>query len=305
MSLHGAAPARITVPDILQRKASRAGGGAPIVMLTAYDVVSASWADRAGADILLVGDSLGMVLLGRESTLSVTMDEMILHARSVSAAHPRALVVGDMPYLSYQISIPEAVRNAGRFLAEAGCQAVKIEGGVSRIPVVEALGNAEIPVMGHLGLTPQSVNRMGGFRVQARRAGAAEALIEDARQLARAGVFAIVLEGIPEEVARLVTNEVPVPTIGIGAGPSCDGQVLVTHDLLGMTEGATAKFVRRYAELGAAAQEALEHFAADVRSGAFPAPAESYHMTDREAADLRGRTGAGGPLGAARERHVK
>ena len=295
MSTHSAVPARITVPDIQARKPTRQEGIAPIVMITAYDVASARLADRAGADILLVGDSLGMVVLGRENTLSVTMDEMILHARAVAAAQPRALVVGDMPYLSYQVSLREAVRNAGRFLSEGGCQAVKIEGGRRRLRTIEALAGAEIPVMGHLGLTPQSLNRMGGYRVQARKAAAAEELIEDARALSEAGVFSIVLEGIPDEVARIVTAEVPVPTIGIGAGPHCDGQVLVYHDLLGLTEGPAPRFVRRYADLGGTIVEALARFAADVRSGAFPADAESYHIPASEAAALRGRVEAGRP----------
>src|SRR5437867_4039806 len=205
MTAPSAAPARITVPQVQSRKASRQGGGPPLVMITAYDVVSARLGDRAGADILLVGDSLGMVVLGRENTLSVTMDEMILHSRAVAAARPSALVVGDMPYLSYHVSIPDAVRNAGRFLSEGACQAVKVEGGRRRLKTIEALLDAEIPVMGHLGLTPQSIHRMGGFRVQARQASAAEDLTADAIALAGAGVFSIVLEGIPDEVARLVT----------------------------------------------------------------------------------------------------
>jgi 3-methyl-2-oxobutanoate hydroxymethyltransferase len=280
------ADSRVTVPDIQARKSTREGAGPPIVMITAYDVASARAADRAGADILLVGDSLGMVVLGRENTLSVTMDEMVHHARAVAAARPRALVVGDMPYLSYHVTVPEAVRNAGRFIAEGGCQAVKVEGGRRRIETIEALIDAEIPVMGHLGLTPQSVHKMGGFRVQGRQARAAQGLIRDARLLEKAGVFAIVLEGIPAEVAALVTDAIDVPTIGIGAGAHCDGQVLVHHDLLGLSEGPAPRFVRRYADLGAAAVEALARFAADVRSGGYPAPEESYHLSAQEAEAL-------------------
>jgi 3-methyl-2-oxobutanoate hydroxymethyltransferase len=258
-------------------------------VITAYDVPSAKAADRAGADILLVGDSLGMVVLGRENTLSVTMDEMVHHARAVAAARPRALIVGDMPYLSYHVSVPETVRNAGRFITEGGCQAVKIEGGRRRLPTIQALLDAEIPVMGHLGLTPQSLHRMGGFRVQAKRADAAETLVRDAEMLAEAGVFSIVLEGIPDEVARIVTASVPVPTIGIGAGADCDGQVLVYHDLLGMTEGPVPKFVRRYADLATAAAEALSGFARDVRDRSFPTRGESYHIPPAETETLEGR----------------
>lgn len=291
MSAPEVLPPRLTVPEIRSRKPSRGGTGAPLVMITAYDVVSARLSERAGADILLVGDSLGMVVLGRENTLSVTMDEMIHHARAVTAAGPHALVVGDMPYLSYHVSVPDAVRNAGRFVREGGCQAVKIEGGRKRIRTIEALLDAEIPVMGHLGLTPQSVHQMGGFRVQARRADAAEVLLDEAAAIAEAGVFALVLEGIPEEVAALVTESVSVPTIGIGAGARCDGQVLVYHDLLGLGDGPDPKFVRRYGEIGEAIVDALGRFAADVRSGAFPSEAESYHLPEREAAALHGALG--------------
>ncbi len=286
-------PARVTVPDIQSRKSS-ASRGAPLVMITAYDVISARLADRAGADLLLVGDSLGMVVLGRENTLSVTMEEMVHHARAVAAARPRALVVGDLPFLSYHLTIPEAVRNAGRLLIEGGCQAVKLEGGRRILRTVEALLDAEIPVMGHLGLTPQSVHKMGGFRVQAKQADTAEALVDEAVLLAKAGVFAVVLEGIPIEVARLVTAAIPIPTIGIGAGPHCDGQVLVWHDLLGLTEGPVPKFVRCYADIGKEIGEALSSFVKDVRSGAFPSDEESYHLPTREAERLRARIDSSG-----------
>jgi 3-methyl-2-oxobutanoate hydroxymethyltransferase len=280
-------PSPLTIPDLAARKSS-AGKGAPLVMITAYDVVSARLADRAGADLLLVGDSLGMVVLGRENTLAVTVDEILHHARAVAAARPRAVVVGDMPFLSYHVSEPEAVRNAGRLLSQGSCQAVKVEGGRRCLPTIERLLAADIPVMGHLGLTPQSIHRLGGFRVQARGVEAADALINDARLLADTGVFAIVLEGIPAEVAQLVTAAVDVPTIGIGAGPHCDGQVLVWHDLLGLTEGLSPKFVRRYADLGSVIVDALARFADDVRSGAFPSPEESYHAPADVVASLRG-----------------
>ncbi len=276
MSSHAGPPSRLTIPDIAARKAS-AGRGEPLAMITAYDVVSARLADRAGADLLLVGDSLGMVVLGRENTLSVTVEEILHHARAVAAARPRAPVVGDMPFLSYHVSVPETIRSAGRLVAEGGCQAVKLEGGRRCLHAVERLVAADIPVMGHLGLTPQSLHRMGGFRVQARQAEAARALLEDARALAGAGAFAIVLEGIPAEIAEVVTAAIPIPTIGIGAGPRCDGQVLVWHDLLGLSEGVSPKFVRRYADVGAAIEKALADFVGDVRSGAFPSADESYH----------------------------
>ena len=287
MSTDAGSPLRLTIPDIAARKSS-AGKGAPLVMITAYDVVSARLADRAGADLLLVGDSLGMVVLGRENTLAVTVDEVLHHARAVAAAKPRAVMVGDMPFLSYHVSVPEAVRNAGRLISQGGCQAVKVEGGRRCLPTIERLLAADIPVMGHLGLTPQSIHRLGGFRVQARQVEDAEALIHDARLLAGAGVFAIVLEGIPAEIAQLVTAAVDVPTIGIGAGPHCDGQVLVWHDLLGLTEGLSPKFVRRYADLGGVIVDALARFAGDVRSGAFPSPEESYHAPADVVASLRG-----------------
>ncbi len=288
MSSHTGPRARLTLPEIAARKCS-AGRGAPLAMITAYDVASARLADRAGADLLLVGDSLGMVVLGRENTLSVTVDEILSHARAVAAARPRAVIVGDMPFLSYHVSIPETIRNAGRLLSEGGCQAVKLEGGRRCLPTIERLLAADIPVMGHLGLTPQSVHRMGGFRVQARQAADAEALLEDARLLAEAGVFAIVLEGIPAEVAQLVTAATPAPTIGIGAGPHCDGQVLVWHDLLGLTEGTSPRFVRRYADVGAVIVDALTRFVDDVRTGAFPSPEESYHVAADVVAAVRAR----------------
>ena len=258
-------------------------------MLTACDAPTARLADAAGADIILVGDSLAMVALGHETTLSITMDEMIHHAKAVLRVQPRALVVGDMPYLSYHVSIEETVRNAGRFIAEAGCTAVKIEGGRKRLRALAALADAEVPVMGHLGLTPQSVHSMGGYRVQAKSIEAAESLLKDARMLVESGVFAIVLEGVPAEVAALVTSEIPVPTIGIGAGAACDGQVLVTHDALGLVWGESPKFVRKYADLAADATRALTAYVEDVREGRFPDDSEAYHLPPAAADELRAR----------------
>jgi 3-methyl-2-oxobutanoate hydroxymethyltransferase len=264
---------KMTVPAIQARK-----GGTKLTMVTAYDAPTARIADRAGTDIILVGDSVANNVLGYEDTLSVTVDDMIHHTAAVTRAKPSALVVGDMPWLSYHLSVEETVRNAGRFLREAGAGAVKLEGGRKRLKMVEAIIAAEIPVMGHLGLTPQSVHAMGGYRVQGKRVEAAQELLTDAQALAEAGVFALVLEGIPDVLAEIVTRAVHVPTIGIGAGPHCDGQVLVFHDVLGINEGKPPKFVRRYALLGDTATEALQHFFEDIRAGKYPADAESYHI---------------------------
>jgi len=266
---------KVTVPAIQARK-----GGPKIKMVTAYDAPSARIADRAGADIILVGDTLAHVVLGFDDTLPATVDMMIHHTAAVARAKPGALVLGDMPWLSYHLSVEETVRNAGRLLREGGAEAVKLEGGRKRLPMIEALLSAEIPVMGHLGLTPQSIHTMGGYRVQGKRAEAARELLEDARALAAAGVFGIVLEGVPNVLAQVVTQEVPVPTIGIGAGPYCDGQVLVFHDVLGLYDGRVPKFVRQYAHLADVATEALQHFFADVQEGTFPSDAESYHMDE-------------------------
>jgi 3-methyl-2-oxobutanoate hydroxymethyltransferase len=246
-------------------------------MLTAYDTPGARIADAAGVDVILVGDSMANAVLGFADTLQVDIEMMAHHVGAVGRASARALVVGDMPWLSYHVSVEEAVRNAG-LLIRAGAEAVKLEGGRARLEVVEALLNAEIPVMGHLGLTPQSVHAMGGYRVQAKDNAAAEGLMNDAKALAAAGCFAIVLEGVPDVVAGQVTGEVDVPTIGIGAGVGCDGQVLVFHDLLGLREGAPPKFVRAYADLTSVAVTAVASWAADVRSGAFPSEAETYHL---------------------------
>ena len=273
---------KVTVPAILARKS-----GPKIKMVTAYDAPSAHIADRAGADIILVGDTLAHVVLGFDDTLPATVDIMIHHTAAVARAKPGAMVLGDMPWLSYHLSVEETVRNAGRLMREGGAEAVKLEGGRKRLPMIEALLSAEIPVMGHLGLTPQSIHTMGGYRVQGKRAEAARDLLEDARALAAAGVFGIVLEGVPDVLAQMVTQEVPVPTIGIGAGPYCDGQVLVFHDVLGMYDGRVAKFVRQYAHLSDVATEALQRFFADVQAGTFPSDAESYHMDDESVRTLR------------------
>lgn len=267
-------PDTVTVPTVRARK--RAAGSEPIVMVTAYDTPSAAAADGGGADVLLVGDSLANVVLGYEDTLHVDVPVMAHHVGAVARSRPRALVVGDMPWLSYHLGRRRAVENAAT-LVRAGAGAVKLEGGAVRAPVVEALVAAEIPVMGHLGLTPQSVHTMGGYRVQARDEAAATALMADARALQAAGCFAVVLEGIPDVVAAAVTEALAIPTIGIGAGPACDGQVLVFHDLVGFGQGAPAKFVRRYADLHGVAAQAVAAWAADVRGGTFPADSETYH----------------------------
>jgi len=271
---------KVTVPTVRAAK-----GGTPLVMVTAYDAPTARIADDAGVDVILVGDSVAMVVLGYEDTLQVTVADMAHHVAAVARARPRALVVADMPWLSYHLSGEDAVRNAA-VLVRAGAAAVKLEGGATRVPVVEALIDAQIPVMGHLGLTPQSVHALGGYGVQGQQTEAAAALIDDATALVGAGCFAIVLECVPREVARLVTAEVAVPTIGIGAGPDCDGQVLVLHDLLGLEDRIAPKFVRRYGTIKAASVAAVSAYAADVRSGAFPSDAESYHLSDEVAASL-------------------
>src|SRR5215471_18610136 len=252
----------MTAPAVSARK----GDAAPLVMVTAYDAPSARVVDGAGADMILVGDSVAMVVLGYGDTLQVTTQDMAHHIGAVARAKPRALIVGDLPWMSYHVSREETVRNAAT-LIRAGAGAVKLEGGRKRLDAIRAILDAEIPVMGHLGLTPQSIHTLGGFKVQGRDLDAARAIVDDAVALADAGCFAIVLECVPDGVARLVTDTVGVPTIGIGAGRHCDGQVLVFHDLLGMQDQVTPKFVRRYAELGATATAAVAHFADDVRAG--------------------------------------
>ncbi|HEX8769976.1 MAG TPA: 3-methyl-2-oxobutanoate hydroxymethyltransferase [Acidimicrobiales bacterium] len=264
---------QLTAPAIRARKT-----GPAVVMVTAYDHPGARIADEAGVDIILVGDSVAMVVLGYDDTLQVTVTDMAHHVGAVARARPHAMVVADLPWLSYHVSPAETVRNAG-VLVRAGAQAVKLEGGSrARVEMVEALVSAEIPVMGHLGLTPQSVHTMGGYRVQGSEVDSAGALVASARALAAGGCFSIVLEGIPAEVARLVTADVEVPTIGIGAGAHCDGQVLVFHDLLGLEDRVVPKFVRPYASLKSDAVAAVAAFADDVRSGRFPDERESYHL---------------------------
>ena len=285
---------KITAPQIQARK-----GGVPIKTITAYDFPTARIADRAGADIILVGDSVANVVLGYGDTLAVSVDDMIHHTAAVARAEPNGLIVGDMPWLSYHTSPAETVGNAGRFIRDGGAEAVKLEGGRKRIPMIRAVLDAEIPVMGHLGLTPQSVHSMGGFRVQGKQAAAAYELISDARALVDAGVFSIVLEGVPGVLAEIVTREVSVPTIGIGAGLHCDGQVLVFHDVVGLGGGGEylPKFVRQYANLADDAVTAIKRWFDDIDSGAFPAEEETYHMPEESAEILldlsRGSAGVG------------
>jgi 3-methyl-2-oxobutanoate hydroxymethyltransferase len=271
------ARARVTVPIVRGRK--RAGGAEPLVMVTAYDTPGARIADAAGVDVILVGDSVANNVLGYDDTLHVTIDDMVRHTAAVARARPSALVLGDMPWMSYHLSVTDAVANAAS-LVRAGAGAVKLEGGRARLPVIEAIVHAEIPVVGHLGLTPQSVLAMGGYRVQARSAEAARALLEAAKAIEAAGCFAVVLEGVPDLVADEVTASLTIPTIGIGAGPHCDGQVLVFHDLLGLGAAPPPKFVRQYAQLGELATAAVAEYAADVRAGRFPGDAESYHASE-------------------------
>jgi 3-methyl-2-oxobutanoate hydroxymethyltransferase len=257
---------RIRIRDLGEKKRR----GDKIAVLTAYDAAMARLLDRAGVDAILVGDSLGMVVLGHETTLPVTLDEMLHHTRAVARGARRALVIADMPFLSYQAGIDDAVRNAGRMLQEGGAAAVKLEGGRAIVDVVDRLVSIGIPVMGHVGLTPQSVHQMSGFRRQARTAESASALIDEARMLEHAGAFAIVLESIPDEVAREVTARLSIPTIGIGAGPHCDGQVLVSYDAFGLTGDYLPPFVKKYADLGRIISDATRAYIDDVREGRFP-----------------------------------
>lgn len=261
-------------------------------MVTAYDAPGARVADAAGVDMILVGDSLAMVVLGYEDTLQVTTDDMAHHVAAVARAKPSALIVGDLPWMSYHVSSADTVRNAAT-LIRAGAQCVKLEGGRKRVPMVEAIVDAEIPVMGHIGLTPQSLHAMGGFKVQGRESEAALAMVSDAKALQHAGCFALVIEGVPDEVASMITAALDIPTIGIGAGPGCDGQVLVLHDLLGIEDRIVPKFVRRYADVKSVSIAAVAAFADDVRSGSFPNADESYHLSaeQSEAMALYGAPG--------------
>ena len=262
----------MTIPDFRKRKAE----GRKIVVVTAYDALFTRIAEEAGLEVLLVGDSLGVVVQGKKDTLSVTMEDMLYHTRLVAGAAQRALVIADMPFLSYQVSVEEAVRNAGRFL-QAGAAAVKLEGGAAVVDRVAAMTRFGIPVMGHLGMTPQSVHQYGGYKVQGKATDQAEALLNDARALEAAGAFAVVLEAVPAKLAKTITQALAIPTIGIGAGPACDGQVLVLYDLLGLFDEFVPKFVKPYAHLRADALQALRRFREEVEQGKFPTDSESYH----------------------------
>ena len=267
---------KVTILD-LQAKKER---GEPITMLTAYDYPTALLVDRAGIDVILVGDSLAMVVLGHDNTLAVTMDEMIHHCKAVSKGARSPFLVGDMPFMSYQISKTDAVANAGRFLKEGGMDAVKLEGGQEMVSTVKAIIEAGIPVMGHIGLTPQSISKLGGYRVQGRDIEAAHKLLADAAALEEAGCFSIVLEAIPDRLAKLITGRASIPTIGIGAGPNCDGQVLIIHDLIGLFDRFTPKFVKKYTNINARILKALQEFREEVKSGAFPTAEHSYSISD-------------------------
>ncbi len=284
MNGEAAPPSRhkVTPPDLMDCKAQ----GTPLAMLATYDYPTALLADRAGVDMVLVGDSLGMVVLGYESTVPVTMAEMLHHTRAVARACQRAMVVADMPFLSYQVSPRQAVRNAGRLVKEGGAQAVKVEGGREVEPAVRAIAAAGIPVIAHLGLTPQTATNLGGYRVQGRDAATARRIIEDALLLEDAGAFAVLVECVPDRVAGLLRRRLRVPLIGIGAGPDCDGQVLVLADIIGLFDRFTPKFVKRYAELGAAITDAIAAYVADVRARRFPGPEHSFTIPDAEYAAL-------------------
>lgn len=262
-----------TILDIQKMKVD----GEKIAMLTCYDYPFARIVDSCGIDMILIGDSAGVVVAGHENTLPVTMDEMIYHTRAVMRANPKALVVSDMPFMSYQVDLADARRNAGRIIKDGGAAAVKIEGGVHVAPVIRALVDMDVPVMAHIGLTPQSIHRMGGYRVQGKRAEQAERLIEDARAIEEAGAFAVVLEGIPQNLARRITESISIPTIGIGAGPHCDGQVLVIHDILGLCEKYSPKFVKRYADARELISGAVSAYISDVRQGSFPDEEHSFN----------------------------
>ena len=276
-------PEKVSAPSL---KASKARGER-LVCLTAYDYPTARIVDEAGIDIILVGDSLGNVVLGYGNTVPVTLDEMVMHTKAVRRAVQRALLVADMPYGSFHTGADDAVRNALRLVKEAGAEAVKLEGGRKRISLIKRLVDEEIAVMGHIGLTPQSINKLGAYRVQGKTAAAARELIDDARSLEEAGVFAIVLEVVPREIARIITESVSIPTIGIGAGAHCDIQVLVLHDMLGLSFGKLARFVRPYANLRDTVTEAVTRYADDVRNGTYPSEAESYSLPTEAAEELK------------------
>jgi len=270
---------RVTIQSLRQMKEK----GERIAMLTAYDATFARLLDEAGADVLLVGDSMGMVIQGHDTTLPVTLDEIAYHCRAVARGARRAHVVGDMPFMSYQASIEQGMMSAGKLMKEGGCHSVKLEGGAVHADLVRRLVSAGIPVMGHIGLTPQSYHQLGGFKVQGRDAGGRERLLADALALEEAGCYAIVLEAIPADIAREITAALSIPTIGIGAGTGCDGQVLVSYDALGMDETFKPRFVRRYATLGQTIKDAVSHYVSDVRTGAFPSDAESFSVSENKA----------------------
>jgi 3-methyl-2-oxobutanoate hydroxymethyltransferase len=276
---------KVTVPDILKAKAK----GPPLVAITAYDFPFMRMVDAAGVDIVLVGDSLGMVVQGLDTTLPVTMDEMVYHTRLVARARRRALVVADLPFLSYQVGAAEAIANAGRLVKEGGAEAVKLEGGRAVAETIRRIAAVDIPVMGHVGLTPQSVHRMGGHKVQGRRrgrgAGQRERIVEDALAVEEAGAFAVVLEGMPLDLAAAITAQLTIPTIGIGAGPHCDGQILVLHDVLGLSDRAAPRFAKRYADLWTVAVDAVRAYGEEVRAGVFPTPAHSFRALQSVSGD--------------------
>ncbi|MCK4314867.1 MAG: 3-methyl-2-oxobutanoate hydroxymethyltransferase [Anaerolineae bacterium] len=267
---------KVTILDLKNKK----GKGEPITMLTAYDYPTGLLVDQAGIDIILVGDSLAMVVLGHENTVAVTMDEMLHHCKAVARGAKNPLLVGDMPFMSYQVDVKEAIRNAGRFLKEGGMDVVKLEGGRDMAPTVKGIVDAGIPVMGHIGLTPQTISKLGGYRVQGKDVVTAKALIDDGLALEEAGAFSLILEAIPGPVARLITERVGIPTIGIGAGPDCDGQVLVTHDLIGLFDRFVPKFVKQYTNTFSTIIEALESYRDEVVAGTFPGPEHGYSMSD-------------------------
>lgn len=274
--------AKATFQTLQEKKQS----SRPITALTAYDYATARLVDEAGVDLILVGDSLAQVVLGYDTTLPVTVDEMMHHTRAVRRAVKQAIVAADMPYGSYHVSVEEGVRNATRFMKEAGAEAVKIEGGLSRVELVERLVDAEIPVIGHLGLTPQSVHRMGGYKVQGKSTAAADALLRDALALEEAGAVLVVLEGMPREVAENITHRLNIPTIGIGAGPDCDGQILVFHDLVNLSFAKPAKFVRQYGDAAGLFRSAIDGYLRDVERREFPSESESYHLPKETRAAL-------------------
>jgi 3-methyl-2-oxobutanoate hydroxymethyltransferase len=274
---------KITIPQLLEMK----GKGEKIALLTAYDYPFGHLEDEAGIEVILVGDSLGMTVLGYENTLPVTMDEMVVHTQAVRKAIKRALLIGDMPFLSYQVTVEDAIRNAGRFMAEGGADGVKLEGGKDMVETVRAIIRAGIPVMGHIGLTPQSSARFGGFKVRGKSSREAMSLLEDAKALEEAGVFSIILECIPKEVSKLITESVTIPTFGIGSGSYCDGQILVIHDILGLNENFSPRFVKQFIDLSSIIKNAFEEYISDVKKGAFPNSGHSFKMKEGELTKLK------------------